>query len=219
MYWLIKLPILLFSVILHECAHGWMAEKRGDNTARIMGRLTLNPLPHIDLVGTIILPLLGLISGGIIFGWAKPVPVDPYRLNNPERDLVYVSLAGPGSNILLAITASLLLMVFRVLGFTSGIMGFSLEYFLNYVMFINILLSVFNMFPIPPLDGSKVLMNFLPPKLAYEYRKIERHGFLILMILMIGTITQVTMIQPMKQNHNEFPTEYLSTSNERKYYT
>src|SRR3989339_1248908 len=105
MAWVIQLPILLFSVILHEVAHGWMAERFGDDTARVMGRLTFNPLPHIDMLGTIILPVLAVITGAPIFGWAKPVPVNSYRLRDPQRDMVWVALAGPLSNLSLAVVS------------------------------------------------------------------------------------------------------------------
>jgi Zn-dependent protease len=181
---LIQLPILLFSVILHEFAHGWMAEKHGDDTARIMGRLTFNPIPHIDMFGTIILPLLAVISGAPVFGWAKPVPVNPYRLNNPQRDMVWVSLAGPGSNILLAVLAGFGMWFVRSFQILPPILGLSVHELLRIVLFINIILPVFNLFPVPPLDGSRVVSGILPSNLAYKYNKLEPYGFFIIIILL-----------------------------------
>ncbi|MBN1622561.1 MAG: site-2 protease family protein [Endomicrobiales bacterium] len=185
---IIQLPVLLFSVILHEYAHGWMAERHGDDTARIMGRLTFNPIPHIDLFGTIILPLLAVISGAPIFGWAKPVPVNPYRLNDPQKDMIWVSLAGPLSNLSLAVVASFGMWIVRSFGIFSPVLAVSLYQLLSLVLFINILLPVFNLFPIPPLDGSRVVMGLLPSNLAYKYAQLENYGFFIIIILLSSGI-------------------------------
>ncbi|OGS22494.1 MAG: hypothetical protein A2314_08335 [Elusimicrobia bacterium RIFOXYB2_FULL_50_12] len=184
MYFIIQLPVLLFSVILHEYAHGWMAERHGDDTARIMGRLTFNPIPHIDVFGTIILPVLAVMTGAPIFGWAKPVPVNPYRLNDPHRDMIWVSLAGPGANILLALLASLAMWLLRSYPAFPPIIGISLYDLLKLILVINIILPVFNLFPVPPLDGSKVLMGILPRDLAYKYSQLEPYGFFIIIILL-----------------------------------
>ena len=184
MAWVIQLPILLFSVILHEVAHGWMAERFGDDTARVMGRLTFNPLPHIDMLGTIILPVLAVITGAPIFGWAKPVPVNSYRLRDPQRDMVWVALAGPLSNLSLAVVSAFLIWAVRSFPVVPPLLAISLVELLQIVVVINIVLPVFNLIPIPPLDGSKVLEGFLPPALAYEYRKIEPYGFFIIIILL-----------------------------------
>lgn len=179
MTWIYQIPILLFSVILHEYAHGWMAERKGDDTARVMGRLTFNPLPHIDPVGSILLPLIASLTGGPLIGWAKPVPVNPYRLGDPVRDMMWVGAAGPVSNLLLAAACSLALFVVRL----SGIGDPLIFSFLRYAVVINVLLPVFNMVPVPPLDGSRVVAGLLPPRLAHEYMKIEPYGIFIIFIL------------------------------------
>jgi Zn-dependent protease len=181
---IIQLPVLLFSVILHEVAHGWTAERFGDDTARVMGRLTFNPVPHIDIFGTILLPALAVVTGAPVFGWAKPVPVNPYRLNNPDRDMVWVSLAGPLSNLLLAVAAAGLMWGLRVTAFVPETVVVPLYELLRLILIINVILPVFNLFPVPPLDGSKVLMGILPSRWAYEYSKIEPYGFFIIIILL-----------------------------------
>ncbi|MCX5779206.1 MAG: site-2 protease family protein [Elusimicrobia bacterium] len=190
---IIQLPILLFSVIFHEYAHGWMAERRGDDTARAMGRLTFNPLPHIDLFGTIILPLICALSpGSFMIGWAKPVPVNPHRLDNPARDMVLVSLAGPLANFLLAIIAAFLMWGLRTVSFLPASITESLFILLQFVLVINVVLPVFNLIPIPPLDGSKVLMGLLPPQAAYRYAQMEPYGFYIIILLMMtGMFTRI----------------------------
>lgn len=190
MVWIYQIPILIFSVILHEYAHGWMAEKRGDDTARIMGRLTFNPIPHIDLFGSIILPLLAILTGGPIIGWAKPVPVNPYRLNDPKKDMIFVGLAGPLSNILLAIVCSFVIYFMNFLNIHDDI----LYQFLFYAVVLNILLPVFNLLPIPPLDGSRILAGLLPSRLSYEYSKMEPYGFfIIIFFLWSGMLWRIIM--------------------------
>src|SRR3989344_5977767 len=157
---LISLVILVFSAILHEVAHGFVADRFGDPTARLMGRLTLNPKPHIDPMMTIFLPLLLLFSGSpVIFGGAKPVPVDPYNFREGRKDMALVSLAGPGTNIILAVSAALLIRLFSVIAPIDFVL-----YFLGIVVHINLLLAIFNLLPIPPLDGSKIVALLLPEK-------------------------------------------------------
>jgi len=176
---LLSLCIFFFAVIIHEYAHGWVAWKLGDSTARVMGRLTLNPIAHIDPIGTIFLPLMLLITHSpVLFGWAKPVPVDFYNLNNPKRDMVWVGLAGPAANILLAIALSLLL---KIPALTGSSLAVSVT---RTAVVANLVLAVFNLLPIPPLDGSRIAMGLLPYNLGAEYSRIEPYGFIIIFALL-----------------------------------
>ena len=172
------IPVLL-AITLHEAAHGWTASKFGDHTARMMGRVTLNPVKHIDPVGTIIVPLALLImSTGFIFGWAKPVPINFNALRSPKSGMICVALAGPGANLIMAI-GWLFVAILSV--------NINMPVILKMAgagIFINILLAVFNLLPIPPLDGSRVISALLPNPLAYKYNQLERYGFLILIGLM-----------------------------------
>lgn len=176
------LPILLFSIVVHEVAHGWMAERQGDPTARMLGRITLNPLPHIDLFGSILVPGLLLLTGsGIIFGWAKPVPVTPQNFRDRRTGDIAVSLAGPGSNVALALGLTALLFVVRVaLGDVSPV----LWVLCSYGIFLNLILAVFNLIPVPPLDGSHVVAALLPGPLAYAYRSVGQVGLLVLLAVL-----------------------------------
>ena len=184
---LTSLPIFLIAIVIHEYAHGWMAYKLGDPTAKYAGRLTLNPLAHIDPMGTILLPaMLVLMGSPIVFGWAKPVPVNFSALRRPKQDMLWVSLAGIGANILLAIFLSFLLGM-RL--FPVNSYG---QLFLTYGILINLVLAVFNAIPIPPLDGSKIMISLLPKELAYSYMQLERYGFLILIgLLWIGLLNKI----------------------------
>jgi len=179
----IQFPILLFSITIHEFAHGFMSNKLGDDTGSVMGRLTLNPMAHIDLIGTIILPLISIVTGAPVFGWAKPVPINPYRLNNPKRDMMLIGLAGPVSNMLMALLAGLAIKVFG----TIDSMAFSLPLF-QYLLVLNIILAVFNLVPIPPLDGSHIVSGLLPSRWAYEYEKLGQYGFFILIFLLMSGV-------------------------------
>ncbi|MBD3182461.1 site-2 protease family protein [Candidatus Poribacteria bacterium] len=172
--------IFIIFATFHEYAHGWMANRLGDSTAKRSGRLTLNPIAHIDIFWTIILPAMILISSGgrFAFGSAKPVPVNPYWLNKPKKDMIWVGLAGPSTNI----AWSLIFIILMKSGLFSPASPVYLLFFI--CMYINIILLVFNMIPIPPLDGSRVVEGLLPDKYAEEYSKIGRYGFLILMGLM-----------------------------------
>jgi len=176
---IIQLLALVIAVMLHEVAHGWVAEKCGDPTARMSGRITLNPLAHIDPFGSILLPaILVLTHSSFLIGWAKPVPVNFMALRNPKRDTILVSLAGVGVNFLLAIMASLILK-FHIINPDSLLQLF----FLSTVV-INVVLGVFNLFPVPPLDGSRVIMALLPDRIAYAYSRVEPIGFFIIIFLL-----------------------------------
>ena len=171
---------LLFAITLHEAAHAWTAWKLGDNTAKMMGRVSFNPITHIDPFGTVILPLILLISGsGFMFGYAKPVPVNFNQLNNPRRDGVLVALAGPGANIFLLIMAALFLNLMNLIPeFASEWLGQNL---INMII-INAILAVFNMLPIPPLDGGRVAVGILPYPLARPLSRLEPYGMLIILM-------------------------------------
>jgi Zn-dependent protease len=179
---LIQIAVLVFGVIIHEVSHGFMAHKLGDPTAKDLGRLTLNPLSHIDPFMSIILPaILILTHAGFIIGGAKPVPFNPMYFKKQRRDIMLTSLAGPVSNLLLAIIAALLLLLLKNF---PGLSSYGLTLFLGYNVVINIGLAVFNLLPIPPLDGSKVLIFFLPPKAEMVYLRFEAYGMIVLLILL-----------------------------------
>jgi len=184
---LFALPLFLIAVVIHEYAHGWVAYKLGDTTAKNAGRLTLNPLAHIDPVGTVFLPLmLVFMRSPIVFGWARPVPINFSLLRHPKQDMFWVSIAGIAANILMAFAFALLLkMGFFPLNSYGWI-------FLNYGILINLVLAVFNAIPVPPLDGSKIVLGLLPRELAYSYMQLERFGFLILIgLLWLGLLDRV----------------------------
>jgi len=176
---LIYIIPLLFAITLHEAAHGWVASKLGDHTARMMGRVTLDPTKHIDPIGTIAIPLVLLLSSsGFIFGWAKPVPINFNALRNGKNGMIWVALAGPGANIFMAI-CWLFVMVIAInmnmaLLIEMGRIG----------ILVNCVLAVFNLLPIPPLDGSRVISALLPNRLAYQYNQLEQYGLYILLGLM-----------------------------------
>ncbi len=187
MKYVISVVVLLFSVIVHEVAHGFVAYKRGDSTAKLLGRLTLNPIYHIDIFGSIILPAILMLTGAPVFGWAKPVPVNMYNLKNPKRDMIFVSLAGVTANFLLAVAAGAIMFITRAFFADVSIMA-SIYLILQYVIVINIVLMIFNLIPIPPLDGSRVVLFLLPRDLAQKYAKIERYGFWIILILLMTNV-------------------------------
>jgi Zn-dependent protease len=176
------LPVI-FAITLHEAAHGFVAYKLGDDTAWRMGRVTFNPIKHIDLIGTIILPLVLLIgsNGRFIFGYAKPVPVRFDRLNHPRRDMVWVALAGPGTNLALALVSAALLT--GVGHLPLFLRGWTEDNLVNSVVF-NVIIGVFNMIPLPPLDGGRVAVGLLPDMLAIPLARTERYGILILITLL-----------------------------------
>lgn len=174
----VSLVFLLISMTVHEFAHGWVAYKLGDPTAKYSGRLTLNPLAHIDMFWTVILPVLMFVmtQGRFIFGAAKPVPINFWALKNPKRDIIWVGLSGPLANFIFAVAASL---AWRILPRLSG-----LDIIFSNLILINLLLGVFNLLPVPPLDGSRVAMGLLPPELAERYARIEPYGFMIVILLL-----------------------------------
>ncbi len=185
---LIHLPIFFFAIVIHEYAHGWMALRCGDPTAKQSGRLTFNPIPHVDPIGSILVPIMLSLSGMTMFGWAKPVPVNPYFFRDPAWDNVKVSFAGPASNILLSVLLSILIIIFHHL--IPNSMYSVKETFMKLLEFgilINLILACFNMIPIPPLDGSHILEYFLPPALAEKYAYFQRYGFILLMLLIFFT--------------------------------
>lgn len=185
--------ILLFSVIVHEVMHGVVALKFGDHTAERAGRLTLNPIPHIDLFGTILLPALLIFTGSpILFGWAKPVPVNPLNFSNLRKGEFFVSAAGILANFGLAIAAALIYHFLNALPQTFPAIVGTL---LRFTVTINLVLGIFNLFPIPPLDGSKILLSQLPLNLAKSYQKIEPYGFLILLVLLMVPLGRGSLLQ------------------------
>ena len=186
----LSLVILLFSVIVHEVMHGFVALQFGDETAKRMGRLTLNPIPHIDPLGTILFPALLMLTGSpILFGWAKPVPVNPLNFSDLRKGELLVSAAGILANFGLACIAAVL---YHILIIVPGTPSLLLE-LLHYAMTINLILGVFNLLPVPPLDGSKVLMSQLPYNLARAYERLNQYGFLLLFMLLFTGIPQTIL--------------------------
>lgn len=188
------LPVL-FAITVHEVAHGWVAKKRGDNTAFMLGRLTLNPIKHIDLVGTIMVPGLLLLLGNFVFGWAKPVPVDWHKLRNPKTDMIWVALAGPFANLLMAFGWAIVAKIGMLVN-APGI-TIPLLYMGTAGLWINLLLMVLNLIPIPPLDGGRVMAGLLPPPLALKYARIEPFGLIIVLTLFVTGIIGPIMRYPL----------------------
>jgi Zn-dependent protease len=176
---------LLFAITVHEAAHGWMARRLGDRTAEMLGRLTLNPIKHIDPIGTVLVPAILLLAGGFIFGWAKPVPVDPRNLAHPRRDMAAVAAAGPMANLLMALLWALIAKLGLVLTPTLPWVGVPLLLMGKTGIFLNSILMVLNLLPLPPLDGGRVLVGLLPDRFADKVASIEPYGMFILVGLMI----------------------------------
>ena len=193
-YLLIAFAVLIFSLTVHEAAHAWTASRFGDDTARRMGRVSLNPIVHVDPIGTLLLPLVAIIGHLPIIGWAKPTPVNPRNLRHPRRDSVLVTAAGPASNLVIAVLAALALHALpspdpsaEGMDVRSPLIALAIQ-----LVDINLLLALFNMIPVPPLDGGRVLSGLLPPRLAIGYNQLGRFGFIIIYALMLtGVLWQI----------------------------
>jgi len=186
------LPVL-FAITAHEVAHGWVALKLGDRTAQMMGRLTLNPIKHIDPIGTLLVPGLLLTFGGFIFGWAKPVPVTYQNLRNPKSDMAWVALAGPMSNLLMALIWALVAKIALVVLQSGVSLGEPMLYMGIAGVLINTMLMVLNLLPLPPLDGGRILVSVLPGPLAWQVGRLEPYGFFILLALLYFGILSLVL--------------------------
>lgn len=186
---LLGYPVLLLSLSFHECAHAWTADRYGDPTARLLGRVSMNPVVHMDIWGTVVFPIVAILTHLPLFGWAKPVPVNPLHLRNASRDNMLVSLAGPLSNIVLGGVFFLVLLASSVTGVLYALplnIVRPVVAILQIGLFLNILLAFFNLIPVPPLDGSHILEFFLPYNMRARYDMIKPYGFLILIVLLLG---------------------------------
>ncbi len=184
------LVVLIPSVSLHELFHAWTAYRLGDPTAKLMGRLTLNPIAHIDPIGTLLLPFLMFLFTGFVFGYAKPVPINSANLHDPKRDMILIGLSGPLANFSLALVFSFIIKAGSLTGLLTNLSA--IYALLRFGIIINLILAIFNLIPIPPLDGSQVLMGILPYHLAVSYSKLEPYGFLIIVgFLYLGIIGKI----------------------------
>jgi Zn-dependent protease len=207
----VSLFVLLFAITIHESAHGWAAKRMGDTTAYDLGRVSLNPLAHIDPVGTVLLPLILVLIGAPAFGWAKPVPVNPYRMRHPRRDNMLVSFAGPASNFMAAAAAMIGLLILKLA--SPAVRAFlqspalyravlprgfyplqGLALILYFAVLINVYLATFNLIPIPPLDGSGIIMGLLSEKGAARYDKLRPYGFFIVLALLYLNVLDIIIL-------------------------
>jgi Zn-dependent protease len=206
----IQFFVLLYSLSIHEAAHAWMADRRGDYTARSLGRVTLNPIAHIDPIGTVLFPLLQFISHFPLIGWAKPVPVNSVHLRNPQKDQIFISLAGPAANLLAGCMAFILLILLKTFMTQSSLfvtqMAFTMDIPANhsflspivgilfYTLSTNIALAIFNLIPIPPLDGHWILYGLLPSNAAEKLERLGSYGFILLIALMYTGVFQFLFV-------------------------
>jgi len=187
------IPVLL-AIVLHEVAHGWVADKLGDDTARWMGRLTLNPIKHIDPIGTILVPVLLLVVGSpFLFGYARPVPINFRKLRRPKQDMIWVALAGPVTNVLLALASAGLLAVMLQLPHSMNWLAEPVALMCQASILINMVLCIFNLIPLPPLDGGRVAVGLLPGRYAYYLSRVEPYGFIIIVALLFTGILTSTI--------------------------
>lgn len=193
---IVLVPPLLLAITLHEVAHGWAALRFGDTTAQAQGRLSLNPFRHIDPVGTVLVPALVYIFSGFVFGWAKPVPVNFNRLRRPKRDMALVALAGPGSNLVMALGWGLVMVLGRVLHPAWPGLGEPLQLMGQAGIFVNVIIGVLNMLPLPPLDGSRVAVGLLPDGAGRLLARIEPFGLVILLLLLVTGLLQAILWPP-----------------------
>ncbi len=186
-----SIPIL-FGITVHEVAHGWVANSLGDSTARLQGRLTLNPIRHIDPVGTILVPALMVMLTGFIFGWAKPVPVNWQRLGHPRRDMALVAAAGPLANLVMMLIWAIIAKLVFVAGIEASLVAPFILTMVKVGIIINIILMVLNLLPLLPLDGGRVMTSLLPPDLAEKYARLEPYGLIILVVLLVtGVLVRI----------------------------
>ena len=193
---------LLFGITVHEVAHGWVASRLGDKTAQRLGRLTLNPIKHIDWLGTVLVPFVLLLISPVVFGWAKPVPVTQQNLRHPRRDMALVALAGPLSNLIMAFIWGFIMKIGTWLMPVTSQIGVPLALMGQAGIFVNVMLMVLNLIPIPPLDGGRVVSNLLSPKAAYYFDQIERFGFLILVLLLFTRLINFILLPPFTLLYN-----------------
>jgi Zn-dependent protease len=201
--------VLLFSLTVHEMAHAWTADRLGDPTARLLGRVSLNPLVHADPIGTVIFPLIAMITGAPLIGWAKPVPVNVRQLRHHRRDYVLVAAAGPASNLVMALASASLLAMLPISPQTLGEANVSapVAAILSQAMRLNVLLAVFNMIPIPPLDGGNVLAGLLPNRLAAVFNLLRPYGFLLLYALILSGGFDRLVVPPYRLIVSWLPTQ------------